>query len=185
MARARSAASVALPKPPPAAAPQTRRALVDVCVHRRGLDPAATGAVAVLLLRRQLPTGAAPAPGPHGWAGIAALAFPAPPDPGALETAMANAPAGGGPLPAAVTLPAGWQVADAGTAIRRPTRPIRTAEAAVVSFQVDFTGQAGTTWLLLALVHHGAGTPTLGGAADLRDQVRRSAHVAARSVQIV
>jgi hypothetical protein len=83
---------------------------------------------------------------------------------------MRNAPAGGGSLPGAVALPAPWQVADATTAIRRPIQPIRTAEAAVITFDVDFTGQAGTTWLLLALVHHGAASPALDGAADLRDR---------------
>jgi hypothetical protein len=172
-ARATSAASVALPASP---------ARVDVCIHRRGLTEAAAGTVAVLLLRMPLPTGAAPAAGPHGWAATAALAFA---NQAALETAMQNAPPTGGPLPVAVAVPAPWQVADTAVALRRPTRPIRTADAAVVTFEVDFSGQAGTTWLLFALVHHGAGTPALGGAADLRDQVRRSPHVAARSVQIV
>ena len=89
---------------------------------------------------------------------------------------------GGGPLPAAVTLPAGWDAPDTATQIRRPSGPARTADAAVVTFKVAF---AVGTWLLLAIVHDGPGTPDLTGAADLRDLARRSPHVAARSVQVV
>jgi hypothetical protein len=170
-ARARQAASVALPAGP---------ARVEVCVHRRGLDPARAGEVAVLLVLRPLPTGTPPAAGPHGWAGLPAFAVPAGGD---LEAAMHAVGAGGGQLPGGFPLPADWLAADAATAIRRPGRDARSADAAVLTFQVDFTGRAGT-WLLLALVHHGNGTPILGGA-DLRDQVRRSPHVAARSVQVV
>jgi hypothetical protein len=167
MARATSAASVAIP---------AQRALVDVCVHRRGLDKAAAGDVAVLLLRLPLPTGTPPAPGPANWAATAALAVPG------LEAAMHGVPPGGGSLPGTVSV-APWAVADTVTAIRRPTKDIRTAEAVVVTFTVDFTGLAGT-WLLLAVVHHGTGTPDLSGAT-LSAQVLGSPHLATRSIQVV
>ena len=166
-ARAVSAASVAIP---------ARLALVDVCVHRRGVDPAAAGDVAVLLLRLPLPTGAPPAPGPPTWAATAALAVPG------LEAAMAGVPAGGGALPGGIAL-GPWAVADTGTEVRRPSRDVHTADGVVVTFAVDFSGLPGT-WLLVAVVHHGAGTPDLAGAT-LSDQVLRSPHLAARSVLVV
>ena len=166
-AGAQSAASVALP---------AGAARVDVAVHRRALVEASPSDVSVLLLRLPLPTGSAPSPGPPDWAAIVPPALPG------VEAAMDAVGAAGGPLPAGVTLPAGWDAPDTTTQIRRPTRPARTADAAVVTFEVAF---AIGTWLLLAIVHDGPGTPDLPLAADLRDLVRRSPHVAARSVQVV
>jgi hypothetical protein len=95
---------------------------------------------------------------------------------------MEAVPAGGGPLPGAVALPPGWDAPDAALAIRRPPRAARTADAAIVTFDVNM---AAGTWMVLAVVHHGPGTPALTGAADLRDLVRRSPHIAARSVEVV
>ena len=164
---AESAASVALP---------AGAARVDVAVHRRALVEAPASDVSVLLLRLPLPTGVAPNPGPPDWA-----ATPDPALPG-VEAAMEAVGPGGGPLPAAVALPAGWDAPDTTTQIRRPSRPVRTADAAVLTFEVNF---AVGTWLLLAIVHHGPGTPDLTGAADLRALVLGSPHVAARSVQVV
>ena len=164
---AQSAASVALP---------AGAARVDVAVHRRALVEASPSDVSVLLLRLPLPTGSAPSPGPPDWAAIVPPALPG------VEAAMDAVGAAGGPLPAGVTLPAGWDAPDTTTQIRRPTRPARTADAAVVTFEVAF---AVGTWLLLAIVHDGPGSPDLPLAADLRDLVRRSPHVAARSVQVV
>jgi hypothetical protein len=143
-------------------------------VRRRGLLEAAAAEVAVLLLRLPLPTGTAPDPGPPDWAAIPAPAL------ADLEDAMHGVGPGGGPL-VGVGLPALWSAADTGTNIRRPSRPIRTAEAAVVTFEIDL---ATGTWLLLAIVHDGSGTPDLTGT-DLRELVRSSPHVAARSVQVV
>jgi hypothetical protein len=162
-----SAASVALP---------TGAARVDVAVHRRGLAEATASDVSVLLLRLPLPTGSAPNPGPPDWAATAAPAL------AGVEAAMEAVGAGGGPLGGAVALPAGWDAPDTTTQIRRPTRDIRTADAAVVTFEVVF---AVGTWLLLAIVHHGPGTPDLIGAATLRELVCGSPHVAARSVEVV
>ncbi|MGZ6670760.1 MAG: hypothetical protein ACXVFM_00235 [Solirubrobacteraceae bacterium] len=166
-ARAVSGASVGLP---------AGAAHVDVAVHRRALLDAAPSDVAVLLLRFPLPIGAAPNPGPPDWA-----ATTAPPLAG-LEAAMEAVPAAGGPLPGAVALPVGWDAPDTALAIRRPPRAARTADAAIVTFDVNM---AAGTWMLLAVVHHGPGTPALTGAADLRDLVRRSPHIAARSVEVV
>jgi hypothetical protein len=166
-AHAVSGASVGLP---------AGAAHVDVAVHRRALLEAPATDVSVLLLRFALPIGPAPNPGPPDWA-----ATPVPALAG-LEAAMQAVPAAGGPLPGAVALPGGWDAPDAAFAIRRPTRAARTADAAIVTFDVNM---AAGTWMLLALVHHGAGTPALGAAADLRDLVRRSPHVAARSVESV
>jgi len=157
-----AAASCALPAGPTG---------VEVCVHRRGLAPLGAGEVTVLLLRLQLP--AAPAT----WSGLPALAVDG------LGDAMAAVGAAGGPL-SGVTLPGTWQVADQAVAVRRPPGPVGTAAPAVVSFSTDFTGAAGTQWLLLAVLAAGTGTPDLTGA-NLADLVLRSPNVAARSVEIV
>jgi hypothetical protein len=99
---------------------------------------------------------------------------------------MDAVPAAGGPLPGAVVLPAGWTVADTTVAIRRPSAELGTARPVVIAFGVDLTGAAsGSRWLLLALLHAGPLTPNLGGAADLRELVRRSPHVAARSFEVL
>ena len=157
-----AAASCALPAGPTG---------VEVCVHRRGLAPLGAGEVTVLLLRLQLPAG------PATWSGLPALAVDG------LGDAMAAVGAAGGPL-SGVTLPGTWQVADQAVVVRRPPGPVGTAAPAVVSFSTDFTGAAGTQWLLLAVLAAGTGTPDLTGA-NLADLVLRSPNVAARSVEIV
>jgi hypothetical protein len=70
-------------------------------------------------------------------------------------------------------------------AIRRPAAPLESARPGVVSFDLDLTGVAvGTRLLLLALVQGGAGTPVLVGAG-LRDVVLTSPQAAARSIEVV
>jgi hypothetical protein len=163
-----SAASCAVPAGPLA---------VEVCVHRRALQPLGRDGLTVLLLRTQLDPNAA------NWAGMPALAV------AGLGDAMAGVPADGGPL--GIALPAGWQFADSKVQVRRPAAPagpdappvlVGPAAPVVVSFQTDLTGQAGQ-WLLLAVIAAGAGTPSLAGAS-LRDQVLGSPHLAARSAEI-
>jgi hypothetical protein len=160
-----SPASVALP---------AQRAKVEVCVHGRGLAAAAPSEVAVALLRFQLPVD------PLMWgapllATVSAVTS-------VLVPLMQAAPAGGAALPA---LPGGWVAADAVVGVRRPGAAVSAASPAVLTFDTDFTGAAGTRWLLLAVVFAGVGTPDLTGAVDLRDAVLRSPHLAARSVEIV
>jgi hypothetical protein len=163
-----SAASCAVPAGPLA---------VEVCVHRRALQPLGRDGLTVLLLRTQLDPNAA------NWAGMPALAV------AGLGDAMASVPADGGPL--GIAPPAGWQFADSKVQVRRPALPagpdappvlVGPAAPVVMSFQTDLTGQAGQ-WLLLAVIAAGAGTPSLAGAS-LRDQVLGSPHLAARSAEI-
>jgi hypothetical protein len=166
MFKAESPASCALPAGP---------ASVEVCIHRRAMLDAEPTDVSVLLLRTALPAD------PANWAALPALTVPG------LAAAMDVAP-GGGPLPASVTLPTGWTVADTRPelAIRRPPIMVGTGRPAVVSFAIDLTGQLrGARWLLLALLHDGPLSPSLDGAAGLRDQILRSPHVAARSFQVL
>jgi hypothetical protein len=166
MFQAESPASCALPAGP---------ASVEVCIHRRAMLDAEPTDVSVLLLRTALPAD------PGNWPALPALTVPG------LAAAMDVAP-GGGPLPASVTLPTGWTVADTRPelAIRRPPIMVGTGRPAVVSFAIDLTGQLrGARWLLLALLHDGPLSPSLDGAAGLRDQILRSPHVAARSFQVL
>jgi hypothetical protein len=144
---------------------------VEVCVHRRGLDPAHAAEVGVLLLRRQVVEPVA------DWGTIAVPAVTG------LDT-LDGLPAGGGPIPAGVTVPAGWEVADTSVNVRRPGRDVGTSDPAVLSFTVDFSGRTGV-WLLLALVRHGGVTPVLSGAANLAGLVPLTPHVAARTVELV
>jgi hypothetical protein len=148
------------------------RARVEVCVHHRGLVPAPVAGVAVLLLRRTLPAD------PATWLGQPTLgALPG------LGAAMQAALAGGGAgaLPA---FPAGWALADLANPVRTPPTAVSAGLAGVVGFAVDLTADAGAFVLLLAVVAHGPGTPVLAGA-DLRELVRRSPQVAARTVHVV
>ena len=163
-----SAASCAVPAGPLA---------VEVCVHRRALQPLGRDGLTVLLLRTQLDPNAA------NWAGMPALAV------AGLGDAMAGVPADGGPL--GIALPAGWQIADTSVQVRRPAAPVGPdapavsvgpAAPVVVSFLTDLTGQAGQ-WLLLAVIAAGAGTPSLAGAS-LPAQILGSPHLAARSAEI-
>ena len=163
-----SAASCAVPAGPLA---------VEVCVHRRALQPLGRDGLTVLLLRTQLDPNAA------NWAGIPALAV------AGLGDAMAGVPAAGGPL--GIALPAGWQIADTSVEVRHPAAPVGPdapevsvgpAAPVVVSFRTDLTGQAGQ-WLLLAVIAAGAGTPSLAGAS-LPAQILGSPHIAARSAEI-
>ena len=163
-----SAASCAVPAGPLA---------VEVCVHRRALQPLGRDGLTVLLLRTQLDPNAA------NWAGMPALAV------AGLGDAMASVPADGGPL--GIALPAGWQFADSKVQVRRPAPPagpdappvlVGPAAPVVVSFRTDLTGQAGQ-WLLLAVIAAGAGTPSLAGAS-LPAQILGSPHIAARSAEI-
>jgi hypothetical protein len=156
-----SGASVALPAGP---------SRVEVCVHRRGPTAASAADVGVLLLRRQVVEPVA------DWGTIAVPAIPG-------LAAIDGLPAAGGTLPAGIVLPADWTVADTSVNVRRPGQDFRTAQPAVVSFAVDFTGLAGI-WLLLALVRHGGVSPVLAGAAHLSDLIPLSAHVAARTVEL-
>lgn len=152
---------------------------VDVCLHHRGREPLAPATVAVTLLRLQLPAD------PTTWAGLAPLVTPAEPALTILRAALDALPAGGGALPAQLALPAGWAVADAGVAVRRPGAPLAAGAPAIVSFDLDFSGlAAGTRLLLVALVHASADPLTLAGA-DLRAVILGSRHAVARSVQVV
>jgi hypothetical protein len=153
--------------------------LVDVCVHHRGRDPLGSGTVAVILLRVPLPTN------PTTWAALGPLVLPTGAGLAALRAALDGLPAAGGPLPAQLTLPAGWSAADAGLPVRRPVQPVATAAPAVLTFNVDFsTAAAGSRFLFVALVHSTADPIALTGA-NLSDMVLRSRHAAARSVQVV
>lgn len=167
MAATVSPASVALPAGP---------AKVEVCVHHRGPTTLAGSDVSVLLLRLPLP--ADPASWPLLPTGVLTALAPA------IEAAMQAVPGGGGPLPAPA-LPAGFTVGDVGVAIRRPAGTLGVVQPVIVSFDLDLTGvAAGTRILLLALVHAGAATPALVGA-DARTLVRGSPQVGARSVEVV
>ena len=159
-----SAASCALP---------AGKASVEVCVHRRAMLDAAADEVSVLVLRFALPAN------PSDWATLAVAPI------AGLEAAMDAVPAAGGPLPGGVALPVGWTAADPGTAIHRPRDAVGTARPQVLSVPVDFTGNAGQTWMLLALVHAAPGEPDFASATTLRDLVLNSPNVAARSVDIV
>ncbi len=141
---------------------------VDVCVHRRALQPLGPDGLTVLLLRTQLDPNAAT------WAGIPALAA------AGLDTAMAGVPAAGGPL--GLMLPAGWEPADTTFEVRRPVGPVAPAAPVVVSFQTTMPPGPGQ-WLLLAVIAAGAGTPSLAGTT-LPGQILGSPHLAARSVEI-
>ena len=154
-----SAASCAVPAGPLA---------VEVCVHRRALEPLGPDGLTVLLLRTALDPSAA------NWAGMPALAA------AGLGDAMASVPATGGPLN--FMLPAGWQPADSTTEVRRPSGPVAPAAPGVVSFRTDLPAGPGQ-WLLLAVIAAGAGTPSLAGAS-LSGQILGSPHLAARSVEI-
>jgi hypothetical protein len=142
---------------------------VEVCVHRRALQPLGPDGLTVLLLRTQLDPDAA------AWAGMPALAA------AGLGAAMAGVPSTGGSL-SGVTLPDGWTPADTTVAVRRPAGPAGPAAPVVVSFQTTMPAGPGQ-WLLLAVIAAGDGTPSLAGAT-LRGQVLGSPHLAARSVEI-
>ncbi|MBM3677748.1 MAG: hypothetical protein FJW96_07680 [Actinobacteria bacterium] len=154
-----------------------RRYVVDVCVHHRGLAPAAAGDVAVVLLRTVLP-GAASA-----WRTVAA------PDIAGLADALDGLPAdtSSGPAPNALpgyAPPAGWAFVDPARPARRPRRTIASGDPHVVSFDADLSTDAlNTDVLLLALVHHRTEPVTLA-AGNLRDGVLGSSHAAARSVRV-
>ncbi len=141
---------------------------VDVCVHRRALQPLGPDGLTVLLLRAPLDPNAAT------WAAMPALTA------AGLGTAMAAVPAGGGPL--GIAPPAGWTSADAAFEVRRPAGPVAPGAPVVVSFQAGLAGASGQ-WLLLAVIAAGAGTPDLAGAS-LSAQILGSPHLAARSVEI-
>jgi hypothetical protein len=141
---------------------------VDVCVHRRALQPLGPDGLTVLLLRTQFD------PSTVSWAGLPALTV------AGLGQAMAAVPLAGGPL--GLMLPAGWEAADATTEVRRPAGPVAAAAPVVVSFQTNLPGPAGG-WLLLAVIAAEAGSPELAGAS-LSGQVLGSPHLAARSVEI-
>ena len=99
-----SAASCAVPAGPLA---------VEVCVHRRALQPLGRDGLTVLLLRTQLDPNAA------NWAGMPALAV------AGLGDAMAGVPADGGPL--GITLPAaGSPPTPASRSAARRPRPGRS-----------------------------------------------------------
>jgi len=142
---------------------------VEVCVHRRALQPLQPDGLAVLLLRTQLDPNAAT------WAGMPALAAPG------LGEAMASVPSTGGAL-SGVTLPNGWTPADTTVEVRRPSGPVGPAAPVVVSFETTMPAGPGQ-WLLLAVIAAGDGTPSLAGAT-LQGQVLGSPHLAARSVEI-
>ncbi len=167
MAAAVSPASVALRAGP---------SKVEVCVHHRGAVGQPAAGVAVLLLTLPLP------PDPADWPVLPGILLTA--AAAAIEAAMAAAPAGGGPLPAAA-LPAGYAVADPVVSIRRPAVAPEVSRPSVVSFDLDLSGVVpGTRLLLLAMVHAGPGTPAPVGAG-LSDVVRASPQVAMRSVEVV
>jgi hypothetical protein len=142
---------------------------VEVCVHRRALQPLQPDGLTVLLLRTQLDPNAAT------WAGMSALAA------AGLGEAMAGVPSTGGAL-SGVTLPAGWTPADTTVAVRRPAGPVGPAAPVVVSFETTMPAGPGQ-WLLLAVIAAGNGTPSLAGAT-LQGQVLGSPHLAARSVEV-
>ncbi len=167
MAAAVSPASIAVPAGP---------SKVEVCVHHRGAVALAPADVAVLLLTLPLPAD------PLTWSVLPGIVLTG--AAAAIAAAMTAVGPAGGPLPAGA-LPAGYSVADTGVAIRRPAAPIQCARPAVVSFDLDLTGvAAGTRLLLLAVVQGGAGTPALVGAG-LRDVVLTSPQAAGRSIEVV
>ena len=120
-----SAASCAVPAGPLA---------VEVCVHRRALQPLGPDGLTVLLLRTQLDPNAA------NWAGMPALAV------AGLGDAMAGVPADGGPLGlhAAGRLAARRRQRPGPPPVaRRAGRPGRLGAApVVVSFRTDLPGRS-------------------------------------------
>jgi hypothetical protein len=144
---------------------------VDVLVHHRHLTPIAAANVNVTLLRRDV-TGTNVA----AWAALAGT-WAAP-----VQTFLRS----GGAPPA---LPAGWSFADAATPtpipVRSPAGPIDVRLPRVATFDVDFTGLAtGTRVLLVAVVHSTIDPVTLPGSA-LQNLVLGTRFAAVRSVEIV
>ena len=170
--RATSPASVAVLR---------RQYHVDVCLHHRGREPLMPPVPALaILLQLPLPANAAT------WAALPPIVLPAAGPPlNALHDALNAVPAGGGPLPAELVLPAGWAAPDVALSIRRPDRMMATSSPAIVTFDVDYSAAAvGSRFLLLALVHSTADPLALAGP-DLRGMILGSRHTAARSIQVI
>jgi hypothetical protein len=179
MATPRTGGPAARASSPAGAAVLRRRYLVDVCLHHRGRTPVGAAEMAVVLLRRQLPANATT------WAGLGPITLPVGAGLLLLGADLDDLPPGGGALPDRLVLPAGWAVADPGTAVRRPSRTTATGSPQVVTFEVDFSAApARSRWLLVALAHSTADPLRLGGA-DLRSMVLGSRHAGARSVEVV
>jgi hypothetical protein len=145
-------------------------ARVDVLVHHRHAAAVDGAEVRVVLLRHRL--AASP---DHG----AAL-------PVTFTAGLARALATGDPPPGGWDrLPDGWAVADPARPLRSPERPVGPRTPRAVGFDVDFTaGPAGSRWILVA-VAASTPDPAAFAGATLRDLVRRSRGVAARTIRLV
>jgi len=146
-------------------------ARVDVLVHHRHVTPVAANNVKVTLLRRDV-TGTNAA----AWAALA----------GVWAAPVQAFLRGGGAPPA---LPAGWSFADAATPtpipVRSPAGDVDARLPRAATFDVDFTGLAtGTRILLVAVVHSTVDPVTLPGSA-LQNLVLATRFAAVRSVEIV
>ena len=142
-------------------------ARVDVLVHHRHLTPVAGNDVKVTLLRRDV-TGTNAA----AWAALA----------GGWAAPVQSFLRTGGATPA---LPAGWTFADATTPVRSPAGAVDARLPRAVTFDVDFTGLAtGTRVLLVAVVHSTVDPTTLPGSA-LQNLVLGTRFAAVRSLEIV
>jgi hypothetical protein len=151
-------------------------ARVDVLVHHRGQDPIQPGQVAVVLVRIPLPAA------PGTWATLALPAVDA--SSGTpLRLALDALPPTAQPVP----VPAGLQLPAGGVAVAaaRPPRAVEPGRPVVVTFDTDFGfAAARDRFLLLAFVHSTL-DPLTVPATGVRDAVRRSSHLAARSVEVM
>jgi hypothetical protein len=150
---------------------------VDVVVHRRGLDPVAGADVRVALLRwsdpfrvvwaRARPSDPATWPtGPVPW------------------TAAANEVLDGTGVPSSST-GLGWSFVGTTAATRRrsPAGTLDDLTSGVVTFDLDLTGEALDTVVLLVAVLRADGPAALA-PAPLRDLTLGNPHVAVRSLRV-
>jgi len=154
--------------PPEISIVQPRLHRVDVLVHYRDLRPVAANQVKVILLRRDLPQNGALYP---------AIAISADWKDKVVQM-MGGAP---------VTLPDTWRNADTVFTNQSPLSDIDARLPRSVTFNVDFTGGAPLTRIMLMAIVHSVPDPlsavTLVGGT-LLDLILRSHQVAARVVEI-
>jgi hypothetical protein len=140
---------------------------VDVLIHHRHVTPVAGANVKATLIRRDVSgTNAA------AWASLAGTWT------GLVQTFLT----GGGGAPA---LPAGWTFADAASPVRSPAADVDARLPRAVTFDVDLTGLAKATRVLLVAIVHSSVDPVVLPGSQLQNLTLGTRFVAVRSVEIV